>query len=70
MAPFGLSALKLILQRKTAVKPQIASWSRPYGLGRDKPYTERYASNLAVRSAAVSLTCGVLGVAIIIAALA
>ena len=46
MAPFGLSALKLILQRKTAVKPQIASWSRPFGLGWDKPYTVRYASNL------------------------
>ena len=46
MAPFGLSALKLILQRKTAVKPQTASWSRPFGLGWDKPYTVRYASNL------------------------
>ena len=46
MAPFGLSALKLILQRKTAVKPQTASWSRPFGLGWDKPYTVLYASNL------------------------
>ena len=46
MAPFGLSALKLILQRKTAKKSPLASWSRPFGLGWDQPFKVRYASNL------------------------
>ena len=46
MAPFGLSALKLILQRKTAKKSPLASWSRPLGLGWDQPFKVRYASNL------------------------
>ena len=49
MAPLGLSALKSLLGRGKQVKgwqPPEACWSRPFGLGWDKPYTVRYASNL------------------------
>ncbi len=53
MARFGLSALKSLLRGKGAQRPAgrpwrppAASWSRPLGLGWDKPYTVRYASNL------------------------
>ena len=51
MAPFGLSALTSRLrgqgpgkQAPWTVPP--ASWSRPFGLGWEQPYTVRYASNL------------------------
>ncbi|MBM5809656.1 MAG: bile acid beta-glucosidase, partial [Cyanobacteria bacterium M_surface_9_m1_291] len=53
MARFGLSALKSLLRRKglgsattSTWQPPQASWSRPMGLGWQKPYTVRYASNL------------------------
>ena len=53
MARFGLSALKSLLRRKglgrattSNWQPPQASWSRPVGLGWQKPYTVRYASNL------------------------
>ena len=53
MARFGLSALKSLLRRKglgrattSTLQPPQASWSRPMGLGWQKPYTVRYASNL------------------------
>jgi non-lysosomal glucosylceramidase len=47
MAPFGLSALQNLRRgsRKRWHAP-AASWQRPFGLGWDKPYTVRYASNL------------------------
>ena len=55
MAPLGLSTLKSLLrdrglQRSRRAQgswqPPLASWSRPFGLGLEKPYTVRYASNL------------------------
>ena len=51
MAPFGLSALSSRLRGKGSAKPSPwsvppASWSRPFGLGWEQPYTVRYASNL------------------------
>ncbi|MBM5794136.1 MAG: bile acid beta-glucosidase, partial [Cyanobacteria bacterium K_DeepCast_0m_m1_088] len=53
MASFGLSALKTLLRRQglgrattSNWQPPQASWSRPLGLGWQKPYTVRYASNL------------------------
>jgi non-lysosomal glucosylceramidase len=53
MARFGLSALRSLLQGKPARRaanhpwsPPAASWSRPFGLGWQRPYTVRYASNL------------------------
>ncbi|MFZ9463490.1 MAG: hypothetical protein ACO262_07760, partial [Vulcanococcus sp.] len=55
MAPLGLSTLKSLLrdrglQRSRRAQgswqPPLASWSRPFGLGWEKPYTVRYASNL------------------------
>jgi non-lysosomal glucosylceramidase len=52
MARFGLSALKSLLRpgssrrRAAAWTPPAASWSRPFGLGWERPYTVRYASNL------------------------
>ena len=49
MASFGWSALNSLLGRGKQAKgwqPPEASWSRPFGLGWDKPYTVRYASNL------------------------
>lgn len=51
MAPFGLSALSSRLRGKGSAKPSPwsvppASWSRPFGLGWQQPYTVRYASNL------------------------
>ena len=49
MAPLGLSRLKALLGRRGRAKawsvPE-ASWSRPFGLGWEQPYTVRYASNL------------------------
>ena len=49
MAPLGLSALRSLMRRsprsQTWTTPE-ASWSRPFGLGWDTPYTVRYASNL------------------------
>jgi non-lysosomal glucosylceramidase len=51
MAPFGLSALTSRLRGSGPGKPASwsvppASWSRPFGLGWEQPYTVRYASNL------------------------
>ena len=49
MASFGWSALNSLLGRGKQAKrwlPPEASWSRPFGLGWDKPYSVRYASNL------------------------
>ena len=48
MARFGLSNLNAMLRGKPNQSWQVpsASWSRPFGLGWDKPYTVRYASNL------------------------
>ena len=49
MASFGWSALNSLLGRGKQAKrwqPPEASWSRPFGLGWDKPYAVRYASNL------------------------
>ena len=49
MAPLGLSALRSLLGRRTksaSWHPPEASWSRPFGLGWEQPYTVRYASNL------------------------
>ena len=49
MAPLGLSTLKALLRRRglsnTWSVPE-ASWSRPFGLGWDQPYSVRYQSNL------------------------
>ena len=42
MAPLGLSALRSLLRRSSrpqAWTPPEASWSRPFGLGWDQPYT-------------------------------
>ena len=51
MAPFGLSALSSRLRGKGSAKAgpwpvPPASWSRPFGLPWEQPYTVRYASNL------------------------
>ena len=53
MARSGLSALKSLLLGKgsgragsSAWQAPAASWQRPIGLGWEKPYTVRYASNL------------------------
>ncbi|MGA0021143.1 MAG: GH116 family glycosyl-hydrolase, partial [Vulcanococcus sp.] len=53
MARLGLSALKSLLRRRglgrsnaPSWQPPQASWSHPMGLGWQKPYTVRYASNL------------------------
>ena len=48
MARFGLSNLNAMLRGKPNPSWPVpsASWSRPFGLGWDKPYTVRYASNL------------------------
>ena len=53
MARSGLSALKSLLLGKgsgqagsSAWQAPTASWQRPIGLGWEKPYTVRYASNL------------------------
>ena len=49
MASFGWSALNSLLGRGAKAlpwQPPEACWSRPFGLGWDKPYTVRYASNL------------------------
>ena len=49
MASLGLSSFKSLLGRGDQPgrwQPPEASWSRPFGLGWDKPYTVRYASNL------------------------
>ncbi|MFQ6538288.1 MULTISPECIES: GH116 family glycosyl hydrolase [Aphanothece] len=49
MARLGLSALKTLLQGRGSDRqgpPPPASWSRPFGLGWEEPYTVRYASNL------------------------
>lgn len=51
MAPFGLSALSSRLRGKGSAQASPwsvppASWSRPFGLGWEQPYTVRYASNL------------------------
>ncbi|MEY3462229.1 MAG: hypothetical protein RLZZ468_7, partial [Cyanobacteriota bacterium] len=52
MARSSLSALKALLRRSlpgrspSPWQPPEASWSRPFGLGWEQPYTVRYASNL------------------------
>ena len=49
MALFGFSAFRSLLKRGSSLKPwtvPAASWSRPFGLGWQEPYTVRYDSNL------------------------
>jgi non-lysosomal glucosylceramidase len=53
MASFGLNALKSMLRPEASSRgatapwtPPTASWSRPFGLAWETPYTVRYASNL------------------------
>ena len=46
MALSGLRALKQLMRRGSGQESPPASWSRPFGLGWEKPYTVRYASNL------------------------
>ncbi len=46
MALPGLRALKQLMRRGSGQEIPPASWSRPFGLGWEKPYTVRYASNL------------------------
>lgn len=46
MALPGLRALKQLMRRGSGQESPPASWSRPFGLGWEKPYTVRYASNL------------------------
>jgi non-lysosomal glucosylceramidase len=46
MALPGLRALKQLMRRDSGQESPPASWSRPFGLGWEKPYTVRYASNL------------------------
>ncbi|MDI9407278.1 MAG: hypothetical protein QM522_11290, partial [Chitinophagaceae bacterium] len=49
MARFGLSALQSMLRPRGAGRAEAAppaSWSRAFGLGWERPYTVRYASNL------------------------
>lgn len=53
MARFGLSALRSLLRGQgsgrsagSSWQAPAASWSRPFGLGWERPYTVRYASNL------------------------
>ncbi|MFM7454747.1 MAG: GH116 family glycosyl-hydrolase, partial [Cyanobium sp.] len=48
MARFGLSALQSMLRPRGAGRADAppASWSRAFGLGWERPYTVRYASNL------------------------
>ena len=48
MARISLSTLKSLLKRRRTPAWQApgASWSRAFGLGWEKPYTVRYASNL------------------------
>ena len=47
MTGLGFSALRGMLRRGSSPwTPPSASWSRPFGLGWDQPYSVRYASNL------------------------
>ncbi|MEB3240974.1 MAG: GH116 family glycosyl-hydrolase, partial [Synechococcus sp.] len=49
MAPFGLNTARALLRRagRSGANPNpTASWSRPFGLGWEQPYTVRYESNL------------------------
>ena len=47
MPPFGLSALRNLGRSGPEVSSAPpASWQRPFGLGWERPYTVRYASNL------------------------
>ena len=48
MARFGLNALTSMLRGQPIQPwhPPSASWTRPFGLGWNQPYTVRYASNL------------------------
>ena len=47
MPPFGLSALRnLGRSGPSRWQAPAASWQRPFGLGWEKPYTVRYASNI------------------------
>ena len=47
MTGLGFSALRGMLRRGSSPWiPPSASWSRPFGLGWDQPYSVRYASNL------------------------
>ena len=47
MPPFGLSALRnLGRSGPEASSAPPATWQRPFGLGWERPYTVRYASNL------------------------
>ncbi|WP_413439908.1 GH116 family glycosyl hydrolase [Synechococcus sp. MIT S1220] len=49
MASLGLPALRGLLRRgsrSSAWQVPAASWSRPFGLGWNEPYSVRYASNL------------------------
>ncbi|MEB3208655.1 MAG: GH116 family glycosyl-hydrolase, partial [Synechococcus sp.] len=46
MARFGLSSLTSLLKGIGAPPTGSSSWSWPFGLGWEQPYTVRYASNL------------------------
>jgi len=47
MAPFGFPTLQALMGGERAGwQPPAASWTRPFGLGWEQPYTVRYASNL------------------------
>ncbi|MFM8526279.1 MAG: GH116 family glycosyl hydrolase [Cyanobacteriota bacterium] len=49
MARFGLSALQSLLGERGPSEPDVdstATWQRPFGLGWERPYTVRSASNL------------------------
>jgi len=44
--PFGLPSLASLRRSREASQGQDCSWSRPFGLGWEHPYSVRYASNL------------------------
>ena len=46
MALFGLSALRNLRGGGDRAGQDVACWQRPFGLGWERPYTVRYASNL------------------------
>ena len=44
--PFGFPSLPQLRRSRTASEGPAATWRRPIGLGWERPYTVRYASNL------------------------
>jgi non-lysosomal glucosylceramidase len=44
--PFGLPGLPLLRRSRPGSESPAVSWQRPIGLGWERPYTVRYASNL------------------------